>query len=123
MHSCLAPMLDVDTRDTPIMFGNASDQRLTHSGPAFSCIVVRFGSPTSMDRGEAMTEHHVVVVGAGFGGLEFAKAVVKAPVRVTLSISATIIFSSRFSTRSRRPRWRPPRSRGRSAIWSGRTSR
>ena len=31
-----------------------------------------------------MTEHHVVVVGAGFGGLEFAKAVVKAPVRVTI---------------------------------------
>jgi len=31
-----------------------------------------------------MSEHHVVVVGAGFGGLEFTRAVVKAPVRVTI---------------------------------------
>jgi NADH dehydrogenase len=31
-----------------------------------------------------MNEHHVVVVGAGFGGLEFTKALGKAPVRVTL---------------------------------------
>jgi len=31
-----------------------------------------------------MNEHHVVVVGAGFGGLEFTKAVVNAPVRVTI---------------------------------------
>ena len=28
--------------------------------------------------------HHVVVVGAGFGGLEFVRAIAKAPVRVTL---------------------------------------
>ena len=28
--------------------------------------------------------HHVVVVGAGFGGLEFTRAIAKAPVRVTL---------------------------------------
>lgn len=31
-----------------------------------------------------MNEHHVVVVGAGFGGLEFTRAVAKSPVRVTI---------------------------------------
>lgn len=31
-----------------------------------------------------MSEYHVVVVGAGFGGLEFARAMAKAPARITL---------------------------------------
>ncbi len=40
----------------------------------------------AMHKGVAMNSepHHVVVVGAGFGGLEFVRAITRAPVRVTL---------------------------------------
>ena len=60
----------------------------------------------------ATTPHRVVIVGAGFGGLEAAYRLAGAPVEITLIDRATIICSSRCSTR-----WRPPRSRPREIAW------
>ena len=41
--------------------------------------------------------HHVVIVGAGFGGLEAAFGLAGAPVENTLVDAATTICSSRYS--------------------------
>ena len=66
-------------------------------------------------RGDRMT-HHVVIVGAGFGGLAVTQAWPGAGCGSPSSISAIITCSSRCCTRSARRRSRPRKSPGRSAI-------
>ena len=73
---------------------------------------------TFNDRKDArVNRHHVVVVGAGSGGLETVRALAGRGSASPWSIAAIITCFSRFCTRSRLPRSRPRRSPGRSAIF------
>ena len=64
---------------------------------------------------ERIAAHHVVIVGAGFGGLAVAQGLARRRLCASpSSISATIICFSRCSTKSARRRSRPRKSPGRS---------